>query len=70
METKIKSCSDKVTEFYDKKNPKVDSTHTCLTVISLHFTLKKDENYYPQALNIDKGCEGSIWWPIEWHDIL
>ena len=26
------------------KNPKVDSSHTCLAVISLDSALKKDEN--------------------------
>ena len=28
--------------------PKVDSSHTCLSVISMDSALKKDENYYPQ----------------------
>ena len=48
MKTKIKSHADEVTDFYDKKIPKVDSNHTCLAVISLDSALKKDENYYPQ----------------------
>ena len=48
MKTKIKSCCDDVTDFYNQKIPKVDSNHTCLTVISLDSALKKDENYYPQ----------------------
>ena len=30
--------------------PKVDSSHTCLAVISMDSALKKDENYYPQSL--------------------
>ena len=50
MKTKIKSHGDKVTDFYDKEIPKVDSNHTCLAVISLDFALKKDENYYLQVL--------------------
>ena len=29
LKTKIKSHEDEVTDFYDKKNSKVDSTHTC-----------------------------------------
>ena len=29
--------------------PKVDSSHTCLAVISLDSALKKDENYYLQV---------------------
>ena len=37
-----------VTDFYDKKVPKLASNHTWLAVISLEFALKKDENYYPQ----------------------
>ena len=49
MKTKIKSHGDEVTDFYDKKIPKVDSNHTCLTVISLGFALKNDENYYQQV---------------------
>ena len=49
MKTKIKSHGDEVTDFYDKKIPKVDSNHTCLAVISLDPALKKDEIYYPQV---------------------
>ena len=30
-----------------KQKPKVDSTHTCVAVISLYSPLIKDENYYP-----------------------
>ena len=44
--TKMKSHGNEVTDFYDKKNSKVDSNHTCLAVISLDFALKKDDNYY------------------------
>ena len=47
LETKIKSCGNEVTDFYNKKIPEVDSNHTCLAVISLDTALKKDENYYP-----------------------
>ena len=46
LKTKIKSHSDKVTDIYDKKSPKVESNYTCLVVIRLDFTLKKDNNYY------------------------
>ena len=31
--TKINSHCDKVTDFYNKRSPKVDSNHTCLAVI-------------------------------------
>ena len=49
LKIKIKSHGDEVTEFYNKKIPRLDSHRTCLAVISLHFTLKKYENYYPQV---------------------
>ena len=48
LKTKIKSHGDEVPDFYDKKIPKVDSSHACLRVISLDSALKKDNNYYPQ----------------------
>ena len=49
LKTKIKSHGDEVTDFYNKKIPKVDYNHTCLAVISLDAVLKKDNNYYPQV---------------------
>ena len=49
LKTKIKSHGNEVTEFYDKKIPKLDSNETCLAVISLDSPLKKGENYYPQV---------------------
>ena len=49
MQTKTKSHGDEVTDFYDKSFPKLDSNHTCLAVISLDFSLKKDDIYYPQV---------------------
>ena len=49
MKTKIKSHGDKVTDFCDKEIPNMDSTHTCLAIITLHSALKKDENYYPKV---------------------
>ena len=36
--------------FMIKKIPKVDPNQTCLVVVSLDSTLKKDDNYYPQVL--------------------
>ena len=48
--TKIKSHGDQVTDFFDKEIYKVDSNCTCLAVISLDSTLKKDTNYYPQVI--------------------
>ena len=49
LETKIKSYGNEVTDFYEKKIPKVDSNHTCLALINLDSALKKDDNYYPQV---------------------
>ena len=49
MKTKIKSHGDEVTNFYGKKNPKLDSNCTCLALISLESALRKDENFNPQV---------------------
>ena len=49
LKTKLKSCSEEVTCFHDKKIPNVDSNHACLAVISLDSALNKDGNYYPQV---------------------
>ena len=49
LKTKRKSHSNEITDFYDKKIPKIDSNHTCLAVTSLDSTLKKDDNYYLQV---------------------
>ena len=35
----------KLQTFTIKKNPKEDSNHTCLAVVSLDSALKKDDNY-------------------------
>ena len=42
----MKYHGDKVAYYYDKTFPKVDSNHTCLAVISLEPSLKKDKIYY------------------------
>ena len=49
LKTKIKSYGDEVTDFYNKKIPKVESNRTCLAVISLDSALNKDGNYFPQV---------------------
>ena len=49
MKTKIKSRGNEVTDFYDRKFPKVDSNHTCLAVITLDSALKKNDIFYPQV---------------------
>ena len=46
LKTKVKSFSDEVTDFYDKKILKVDSNYTYLAVISLGFALRKNKNCY------------------------
>ena len=46
LKTKIKSYGNEVTGFYEEKISNVDSNLTCLAVISLDSSLKKDENYY------------------------
>ena len=50
MKIKVKSHGDEVTDFYNKKIPKLDSNHICLAVISLDSSLKNDANYYSQVL--------------------
>ena len=55
MKTEIKPNGDEITDFYNKKIPKVDSNHTCLAEISLDSALKKDINYYP--LKFLKECK-------------
>ena len=49
MKTKIKCHGDEVTDFYEKKVPKVGANHTCLAVTTLDSSLKKDDNYCPQV---------------------
>ena len=49
VKTKIESCGEEVTDFYDKRVPKVESNHTCLAVISLDSAMNKDRNYYLQV---------------------
>ena len=49
VKTKIESCGEEVTDFYDKRVPKVESNHACLAVISLDSAMNKDRNYYLQV---------------------
>ena len=49
LKTKIKFHGDEVTDFYDKKIPKLDSNDTCLAVISLDSALEKDDSCYPRV---------------------
>ena len=36
-------------QIFTIKVPEIDSYHTCLAVITVYSSLKKDENYYPQV---------------------
>ena len=45
LKTKIKFTGDEITDFYDKKIPKVDSNHNSLVASSSDSARKKDENY-------------------------
>ena len=47
LKGQIKSRGYEITNFYDKKVPKVDSNHTCLAVFSLDSVFNKDGKYYP-----------------------
>ena len=49
MKIQIKSYGDEVTDFCHKKVRGVDSSHTCLVIISLDSAPEKDDNYYPQV---------------------
>ena len=49
LETKTKSHDDEGTNCYDKSIPKLESSHTCLVLISLHYALKKDDSNYPRV---------------------
>ena len=58
FENQIKSYSDKTTHFHDKEILKVDSNHTCLAVISLHYSSNWLGNYYLQVfLKRKKHCK-------------
>ena len=50
MKTKIKTHGDEVTDFYDKRIPKLDSNHTFLAVISLGSVLRNNGSDYPQVV--------------------
>ena len=49
LKTKITYYSDEATDIYHKEIPKVGSDFTCLAVITIDSTLKKEENYNPQV---------------------
>ena len=55
LKPKIKSCGDEATDFPDKEIPKLDSNHTCLTVISLNSAFNKSGKNYQQVFL--KGCK-------------
>ena len=61
----IKSHGDEVNRFLRRKIPKLDSNHACWTVITLDYTLKEDDSYYPQVfLKECKYLEKNVIWHI------
>ena len=56
MKNKKKPYGDEVTDFYDKKIPKVDSNHTCLALTSLDSAVKKDDSFYQQVFLKECKC--------------
>ena len=46
--------------FMTKKIPRVDSNHTCLSVISLNSALKKDDNYKSHDIEAADFCDKKI----------
>ena len=50
LATKIRTCGDGVTDFYNKEIPKVDSNYTSLEIISLDTAHNNNGNYYLQVL--------------------
>ena len=57
MKTKINSHGDEVKDFYEEKILNLDSSHTCLAVMSLDYALKKDDNYYSQVFFFIHECK-------------
>ena len=49
LKNKINHYINEITYFYDEETLKVCCNHTCLIVISLNSTLRKDENYFLQV---------------------
>ena len=49
LKTKIKTYNDEARDFHDKEISQMGSNHTCLALIKIDFSLKKDENYYLQV---------------------
>ena len=49
LKAKIKSHSDGITDFHDKKNLMMNSNHISLAVLSLDSALKKEGNYHLQV---------------------
>ena len=51
MKTKTTSDGDEISNFYDKKIPKLDYNHTCLALITLDSAFKKDDSHYQQSVS-------------------
>ena len=51
IKTKIKICADNmITNFHNKKMPKVKAPCKCLSIIVLYSVIKAYKQYYPQTL--------------------
>ena len=57
LKTKMKSHNNKITDFYDKKIPRLDSNQTCLPAITFDSALKKDDSYLQVLLKESKYIE-------------
>ena len=51
LKTKTTSDGDEISNFYDKKIPKLDYNHTCLALITLDSAFKKDDSHYQQSVS-------------------
>ena len=49
LKTKVKFYGDEATDLHNKEMSILGSYYTSLAVVSIDFTFKKDENYYPQV---------------------
>ena len=59
LKTKIRSCSDKATNFYSRKLPGADPNYIYWLAILIDSVKNKDENYYPQVFL--KDCKKCFW---------
>ena len=56
LKTKIRPYCNELTNFHDKKVPKLDSNYICLAVILLDSLFINDEKYYPEVFLKGNKC--------------